>query len=65
MAIPIRFKPKDKIRRIYNGRELIVFYPGCEYHGEMEGDGTIYSDSSKYDGTFKLKRKEVIILEYL
>lgn len=61
----MRFKPKSGIRRFYNGKELVVFFPGSEYHGVLLSDNTIISGSGKYDKTFKLKKSEVTILEYL
>lgn len=65
MGVPMRFRPKNKIRRMVKSRELVVFYPGAEYHGEILNNGTIVSNSGKYEDIFTLRKSEVKILEYL
>jgi hypothetical protein len=65
-SIQVRFRPLDKIRRMCDGREIVVFYPGTEYTGDLLGDGSILAESNKCPGKIlNVGKKEIKILETL
>lgn len=59
------FKTVGRIRRVYKGREMVIFYPSSQQEGELLSDGSVLAKSSKCDGLFKLDKNEIEIVMYL
>jgi hypothetical protein len=65
-SVQVRFRTLDKIRRMCDGREIIVFSPWSIYTGDLLGDGSVLAESEKCPGKIiNIGKKEVEILETL